>query len=140
MRKPWAVSLYLLLSIAAASGTQREGSPGDQYLGTWAGTWEMPGVSSGGFELTLEKNTEGAMSGRVSVTGDPTYKAVLKTLSFDGAKLAARYDFPPDERAEVHLAATFDGSSASGSWSLREKANSGTEVASGTWKVKKKAS
>jgi hypothetical protein len=38
----------------------------------------------------------------------------------------------------VQLAATFDGNSATGTWSLREKGNSGAEVASGTWTVKKK--
>ena len=94
-------------------------------------------AGSGGFELTLEKGKEGALAGAVSITGEPTYKAALKTVAFDGAKMTAKYDFPPDEAAEVVLAATFEGSSANGTWTVREKA-SGNEAFSGSWTVKRK--
>jgi hypothetical protein len=127
----------LVVLLGTTDPSAQQGSSGEQYVGTWAGTWEMPGAGSGGFELTLEKDKDGAVIGNVAVTGDPAYKASIKTLSFDGPKMTARYDFPPDDRAEVHLAATFDGGGANGTWSLREKAGS-TEVASGTWTVKKK--
>jgi hypothetical protein len=63
--------------------------------------------------------------------------AGLKTLSFEGKKMNAKYDFTPDEAAEVILAGSFEGTVASGTWSLREK-SSGNEVASGSWKVAKK--
>lgn len=138
MHKRWVVWLWIVILGATCAAAQRgaEGSkPGEQFLGTWAGTWD--GSGSGGFELTLEKDKNGAVGGSVSVTGDPTYKATLKTLAFDGKKMIATYDFPPDPTGEVRLAATFDGVTATGTWSLREKAN-GNEVASGGWKVTKK--
>jgi hypothetical protein len=106
----------------------------EDLIGTWSGTWE--GAGSGGFELTLEKSNEGPMTGRVSVTGDPTYKATFKTLTFDGKKMTASYDFPPEETAEVVLAATFDGKKADGTWQVREKAN-GSVAFKGTWTVTK---
>ena len=139
MLQRWTLYSWLLLSAATGLAAD-QASSADPYLGTWIGSWEMPGAGSGSFELTLEKDTDGTVIGRVAVTGDPEYKATLRTVTFDGPKLIARYDFPPDERAEVQLTATFEGSSATGSWSLREKAGNGAEVASGTWTVKKKVS
>jgi len=105
-------------------------------MGTWSGTWDGAG-SSGGFELTLERDKDGALAVKVSVTGEPTYKATLKTVALEGGKMNAKYDFPPDDAAEVILAASFEGESATGTWSLREKAT-GNEVASGGWKVTRK--
>ena len=49
----------------------------------------------------------------------------------------AKYDFTHDVAAEVVLAASFEGSKATGTWSLHEKA-SGNEVASGTFSVTRK--
>ena len=123
---------------AMNSAAQRgaEGSAaGEQFVGTWAGTWD--GAGSGGIELTLEKGKGGAVIGKVSVTGEPTYQAAFKTLSFDDKKMTAKYDFPPDERSDVTLAASFDGNTAAGTWTLREKAND-AEVFSGTWTATKK--
>ena len=94
-------------------------------------------VSSGGFELILEKGKDDKLGGRVSVTGEPTYKAVLKTLAFDGKKMTATYDFPPDDRLEIALATTFDSTTAKGTWSARARDGSG-EVASGNWTVSRK--
>jgi hypothetical protein len=120
---------------SAAQGSQQ---PGEQYVGTWSGTWEGAG-SSGGFELTLEKDKDkkDAIGGRVSVTGEPAYQATLKTVAFEGQKMTASYDFTPEPSAEVRLACTFEGNAATGTWSVFEKA-SGNEVLSGTWSVKKK--
>jgi hypothetical protein len=106
----------------------------DDVVGTWTGTWD--GSGSGGFELMLEKAKDGALGGKVSVTGEPTYKATLKTASFDGKKLAATYDFPPDERAEVVLAGTLEAGTLKGTWTVRGKDGTG-DVASGGWTVKK---
>ena len=108
----------------------------ESFAGTWSGTWEGAG-SSGGFELTLEQAKDGPLIGKVSVTGEPTYKAVCKSLAFDGKKMTAKYDFTPDEQAEVVLAASFDGNKATGTWSLQAKAD-GSEIVSGTWTVTKK--
>jgi hypothetical protein len=109
-------------------------SVAQDYAGIWSGTWD--GAGTGGFELTLEKGTDGALGGKVSVTGEPTYKATLKTVKFDGAKMTATYDFPPDERAEVALSATFEGNTGKGTWTVRSK-DGGGEVASGGWTVKR---
>jgi hypothetical protein len=106
-----------------------------KFFGTWSGSWE--GNGTGGFELTLEKGKDGAPGGKVSVTGEPTYNATLKTLKVEGQKLTATYDFPPDDSLEVALTATFDGDTAKGTWSARGK-NGGSELATGTWTVKKK--
>ncbi len=102
--------------------------------GTWDGTWEGEG-QSGGFGVTLEAGKDGKPGGSVSVTGEPTYKATLKTLAFDGAKMTATYDFPPDPSATVTLGATFEGDTAKGTWALK---SSNLGNISGTWTVKKK--
>lgn len=126
------------MAIAPAALGQGQGTTtGEQFAGTWSGTWDsQDGSASGGFELTLEKGKDGVVGG-VSVTGEPTYKATFKSLSFDGTKMTARYDFPPDQRADVLLVASFEGNKATGTWSLREKSGD-TEVAAGTWTVTKK--
>jgi hypothetical protein len=133
-----ACAVLLILGAGGFAATQRggEGASPRQFYGTWTGTWDGAG-SSGGFELTLEEGREGAAAGRVSVTGEPTYKATLKTLAFDGKKLSAIYDFPPDDQMEVALAATFDDNTAKGTWLLRGK-NGGAEVVNGGWSVTKK--
>jgi hypothetical protein len=138
VRNRCCVWLWLVILGALCSAAQRgaEGSSsGEQFLGTWTGTRD--GSGSGGFELTLEKGKDVAVVGRVSVTGEPTYKATLKVLSFDGQKMSAKYDFPPEEGGEVLLEASFDGNTAKGTWSLREKSN-GNEVATGGWTVTRK--
>jgi len=138
VRNRFWVVLLLVAFGAIVSATQRgEGPPpGEQFVGTWSGSWEGAG-SSGGFELTLEKSKEGAVTGKVSVTGEPTYSATFKSLAFDGKKMTAKYDFTPDPANEVALDATFDGDKATGAWSLLDKA-SGSEVVSGSWSVSKK--
>ena len=139
MNKRTYLWIWLLLFGVVCSAAQRGAGaavPGEQFVGTWSGTWDSGG-SGGGFELTLEKNAEGLLTGRVSVTGEPTYQAVFKAVSFDGNKMTANYDFPPADGAEVVLASTFDDTRATGTWSLREKSNA-NEVAAGGWTVKKK--
>jgi hypothetical protein len=127
----------LLVGVAGTQAQQRgaEGAAASDLVGTWNGTWEGAG-SNGGFELTLEKGKDGAPAGRVAVTGEPAYKATIRTLAFEGKKMTATYDFPPDDTMEVVLTATFDGETAEGLWSARQKA--GGELASGTWTVSRK--
>ena len=139
VRKRGCVTLCLLFFSVICFGAQRgaEGSSnGEEFIAIWSGSWEGSG-SSGGFEVTLEKGKDGPVTGKVSVTGEPTYKADFKALSFEGKKMTAKYDFPPSELAEVVLVATFDGNTAKGTWSLRAKAD-GAEVVAGTWTVTKK--
>jgi len=137
MRTRTLVLFAAVVCAAVSIGAQESGKPGpEQYAGAWTGSWEGAGAS-GGFALTLEKPKDGPMTGKVAVTGEPSYEATLKTVSFDGAKMTAKYDFTPDPAAEVVLTATFDAKSATGAWSLLEKA-SGNEVVSGGWKVARK--
>ena len=94
----------VLVSHACSAPSSRQTRPSrrrrrTRTLGTWTGTWE--GSGSGGFELTLEKGADGALRGSVSVTGEPTYKATLKTVALEGAVLTATYYSTPDDRAEV---------------------------------------
>ena len=104
--------------------------------GKWSGTWDGAG-SGGGFELALEQLKDAPLTGKVAVTGEPEYTATLKSVAFEGKKMKATYDFPADPSAEVLLAASFEGNKASGTWTLRVKAD-GTEVASGNWTVTRK--
>ena len=134
------LSLWICLAVFAVTGAAQRGAestpPGEQFVGTWSGTWEGAG-GSGGFELVLEKAKDASVAGRVSVTGEPTYKATIKTLSFEGARMTARYDFPPDENLEVLLTATFEGNTSKGTWAAREK-GTGSDLATGTWTVTRK--
>jgi hypothetical protein len=132
------LTIGLMSLVAPAPGAAQSGSGGKsggdaaaakKYYGTWDGTWEGAG-QSGGFAVTLEAGKDGTPGGHVSVTGEPTYKATLKTLSFDGAKMTATYDFPPDPSVTVTLGATFEGATAKGTWAVGDL--------SGTWTVKKK--
>jgi hypothetical protein len=133
------VGLCVLILTVVCGAAQRDvgQSPASEpQLGTWSGSWEGGG-GSGGFELTLEHQKDAPISGNVSVTGDPEYKATLKTVSFDGRTMTATYDFPPNTEVEVILGATFDEESATGTWLAREKA-SANELAKGSWKVTRK--
>jgi hypothetical protein len=138
VRKNMCVWLWLVLlavACAAVPRAQDKGAPGEQFVGTWTGTWD--GAGTGGFTLTLQKGKDGAVAGRVAVTGEPTYETAIGTLSFDGAKMTAKYDFPEDATIEVVLTATFVDNKATGAWSARQKAG-GTEVAAGGWTVTRK--
>lgn len=119
---------------SAASSGGGDAAAAKKYYGTWSGTWEGGG-GSGGFDITLEAGKDGKPGGNVSVTGEPTYKATLKTLTFDGAKMTATYDFPPDPSVLVTLGATFEGDAAKGTWSVK---GGSIDPMSGTWAVKKK--
>ena len=137
VRNRCAVWLWLIIFGAICSAAQR-GTRGRHLNSFWEpGISIRDGAGTGGFELTLEKGKDNTVNGRVSVTGEPTYRATFKALSFDGKKMSATYDFPPDAGGEVVLAASFDGNTATGTWSLREKA-SGNEVAKGGWNVTRK--
>jgi len=109
---------------------------GEQYAGMWTGTYD--GSGTGRFEMTLDKSKDGAMTGEVNVTTDGgDYSAEFTSLSFDGAKMTAKYTFLLDASAEIVMTATFDKAEAKGTWSLRPKGQT-DEVASGGIAVTKK--
>ena len=135
MRRAFIICVAIAALAFVHAGARQSGAT--DFLGTWTGKWEAAGTgATGGFELTLEKGEADKIGGRVSVTGEPTYKAALKTVTFDGTKMTATYDFPPDPTIVIALEAKFDGNTANGTWSARQ-GGAQTEVASGTWTVKK---
>jgi hypothetical protein len=130
--------LVLALSwmASAAHVGARQASSGEQYAGLWAGTYD--GAGSGQFEMTLDKGQGGAMTGKVSVkTEGGDYTADLKSVTFEGAKMSAKYDFPLDPSAEIVMTATFDGAAGKGTWSMRPKGQT-DELAGGSITVTKK--
>jgi hypothetical protein len=109
---------------------------GDQHVGTWAGSWE--GGGTGRFDLTIERDATGALTGGVSVgTDQGDYVAKFKELSFDGGEMKAKYDFPLDTQAEVAISGTFEAAAAQGQWQLQPQGQD-QAFAGGTWTVKKK--
>ena len=133
------LGLLLLLVCAIASARSmnaRQAANADQYAGSWFGTYD--GAGTGQFEMTLVKAQDGAMTGKVDVTTEGgNYSADLKSVAFEGPKMTAKYDFPLDPSAEVIMTATFEGSAAKGTWSLRPKGQP-DELASGGIAVTKK--
>ena len=118
----------------AAKSSGGDAAAAKKHYGTWSGTWEGGG-GKGGIEVTFEGGKDGKPGGNVSVTGEPTYKATFKTLSFEGGKMTATYDFPPDPAVLVTLAGTFEDAAANGTWSVK---GGQMEPQGGTWTAKKK--
>jgi hypothetical protein len=135
-RQLFRSAMTLLVALAGLGLFTATGIAQEDYAGVWTGTWDSAGAGSGTFELTLEKK-DGGFGGKVAVTGEPSYNAALKTVKFEGTKMTATYDFPPDDRAEVALSATFEGGSAKGTWTVHAK-DGGSEVYAGGWNVKRK--
>jgi len=129
-RRQVSVGLVVLLGLVFGIGLRLHAAA--DYTGVWTGKWD--GSGSGDFVLTLEKTADGTLGGKVAVTGEPTYRATLKKVTFDGPQMSALYDFPPDDRAEVALSATFTGDHAKGTWVVRAKDGTAT-VASGGFNV-----
>jgi hypothetical protein len=139
MRKLRLMMAFVVL--ACAWGALQIGvataADGDQYVGTWKGTWEGGGAS-GRFDLTFARGSDGKIAASVSVGSDMgDYNAKFSTVSFSADKLAGAYDFPPDPQGEVTIAGSFDPKNASGTWSLGAKGQSGGQAFAGTWKVSK---
>jgi len=137
IRRMSAVLVLAVSCMASAARTDaRQASSGEQYAGMWTGTYD--GSGTGQFEMTLDKGQDGTMAGKISVTTEGgNYAADLKSVTFEGAKMTARYDFPLDPSAEVVMTATFEGTSGKGTWSLRAKGQT-DEIASGGIAVTKK--
>jgi hypothetical protein len=140
MRPPKiAVAAAVMLAIIWAAGQigVAAAAEGDQYVGTWKGTWEGAGAG-GRFDLTFTRGRDGKLAASVSVgtdTGD--YDAKFSTMTFTGDKLAGAYDYPPDPQGEVTITGSFEPKNAIGTWSLGAKGKPGGQAIAGTWKVTK---
>jgi hypothetical protein len=110
---------------------------GDQYVGTWKGTWEGAGAG-GRFDLTIARGSDGKLAASVSVGTDMgDYNAKFSKTTLIGEKLAGAYDYPPDPQGEVIITGSFDPKNATGTWSLGAKGQPGGQAIAGTWKVSK---
>jgi hypothetical protein len=71
MSTRYGVWMWLILfgALCAAAQGGDKPSSAEEFVGTWNGTWD--GAGTGGFELTLEKNEDGTLGGRISATGEP---------------------------------------------------------------------
>ncbi len=138
MRKQsWGIAVLVCVAAMWAGQSGIAADTASQYAGAWNGTWEGDGAG-GRFDLTLAAGSDGKLSGGVSVGQDAgDYTAQFSTVSIEGNKLKAKYDFPPDTQGEIVLTATFDGKNATGTWSLNPKGQEAS-MATGTWKVAKK--
>jgi hypothetical protein len=131
------MAVMLAVIWAAAQWGVALAADGDQYIGTWKGTWEGAGAG-GRFDLTLAKDSDGKLTASVSVgTDSGDYNAKFSTVKVTGDKLAGAYDYPPDPQGEVIITASFDGKNAIGTWSLGAKGRPGGQAIAGTWKVTK---
>jgi hypothetical protein len=138
--RPHKVAVVVLLLVglwAAAQIGVAFAADGDQYVGTWKGTWEGAGAG-GRFDLTFARGSDGKIAASVSVGTDMgDYNAKFSTVSVSGDKLAGAYDYPPDAQGEVTIAGSLDAKNATGTWSLGAKGQPGGQAIAGTWKVSK---
>jgi hypothetical protein len=134
----FAVIVLMIASIVAAVQLRAaSAAEGDQYIGTWKGTWEGAGAA-GRFDLTLARGSDGKLAASVSVGTDMgDYNAKFSTIAVAGEKLAGAYDYPPDPQGEVTITGSFDPKTAIGTWSLGAKGQPGGQAIAGTWKVTK---
>ncbi len=139
--RPRKIAVIMIVLLAAIWSAGRLGvavaAPGEQYLGTWKGTWEGAG-SGGRFDLTFAKGADGKLAASVSVgTDSGDYNANFSTVTLTGEKLAGAYDYPLDPQGEVTITGSFDPKTAVGTWSLGAKGQPGGQAIAGTWKVTK---
>jgi hypothetical protein len=122
---------------ACASTNIATAADGDSLVGIWKGGWEGAG-SSGRFDLTFARGSDGKLTASVSVGSDMgDYNAKFSTLKPTGDKFTGAYDYPPDVQGEVTITGSFDPSTATGTWSLAGKGQPNPAMAAGTWKVSK---
>jgi hypothetical protein len=138
MRRFAVFALVMALTLwSAARFDVAAAADGDQYVGTWKGSWEGGGAT-GRFDLTLVRDGEGKIIASVSVGTDMgDYNAKFSSVTLTVDKLTGAYDYPPDPQGEVTIVGSFDPKNATGTWSLGAKGQSGGQSFAGTWKVSK---
>jgi hypothetical protein len=137
LQKVAVVALILAGVFAALQFGLAVAAEGDQYVGTWKGTWEGAGAG-GRFDLTFARGSDGKLAASVSVGTDMgDYNAKFSKMTLTGDKLAGAYDYPPDPQGEVIVTGSFDPKNATGTWSLGAKGQPGGQAIAGTWKVSK---
>ncbi len=135
--------VLLLLAVLGLGAHTRPASAadGDQYLGKWNGTYRGENAL-GRFVLTLERGSDGTLTGSITVSDDAggaaDYTSTLKSAAFAGNSFSAAYEPPGDGQTEVSLKGVFNPTGADGDWSVNAKAQpAAAALAMGTWKVVK---
>jgi hypothetical protein len=129
MRKNLLVLVGVACLYTAAGAAQAKATEKD-LIGTWAGKYV--GTSSGSYEMTINRDAEGKLSGSVSPKpddGEP-YTTPFNTIKFADGK-ATMTCFDPPGNVEITVEATLEGSSLKGTYVVRAKAD-GSEVERGT--------
>lgn len=136
MRKSLFVMLSLLCFCLASLAHAQQATSEKNLVGAWAGSWG--GGSSGSFEMTITKDTDGKLGGSITPKpeGGESYTASFKSVALAEGKVTMKLADPSDE-AEITLEATLDGSALKGTYSVRVKAD-GSEVDRGTITASKK--
>lgn len=134
-----AVLLLLVGVCAGVLAPASRAGDGDQYLGTWPGSWTGADGASGHFQLELERGGDGKLTGSIAVTqdggGGSDYTSKLKKAAFEGDRFTAAYE-PPDGQSEIQMKGIFGSKGGDGEWSLGAKDQpSSPAVASGAWKI-----
>jgi hypothetical protein len=122
---------------AAVAAAQAPKATEKDLIGTWAGKYT--GTSSGSYEMTINRDAEGKLSGSVSPKpddGEP-YTTPFNTIKFADGK-ATLTCFDPPGQIEITVEATLEGSSLTGTYVVRAKAD-GSEVERGTLTGTKKS-
>jgi hypothetical protein len=132
-------SLFVILSLLCfcLAGLAQEQTASEKNLvGAWAGAWD--GGSSGTFEMTITKDADGKLGGRITPKpeGGESYTASFKSVALADGKVILKVAIPGDE-GEVTVEATLDGSVLKGTYSVRAKED-GREVDTGTFTATKK--
>jgi hypothetical protein len=124
------VGFVMAVTLALASVS----ASSDRFVGQWTGTYV--GDDTGQLTITLSRDADGRPTGGISAARDQggRYELPFKSVSFDGDRMTAKYDWP--EGGEVTHEGTFGEDEAEGTWSFADP--SGT-TAGGTWKVSRKA-
>jgi hypothetical protein len=125
------------LYVAAAAAAQAQKATEKDLIGTWAGKYA--GTSSGSYEMTINRDAEGKLSGSVSPKpddGEP-YTSPFNSVTFaDGKAMMTLFD--PPGNVEITVEVTLEGASLKGTYVVRAKAD-GSEVERGSLTGTKKA-
>jgi uncharacterized membrane protein len=133
-------SLFMMVSILCcclAAIAQAQQNSGDKTLvGAWAGAWT--GGSNGTFEMTVTKEADGKLGGKITPKreGGESYTVPFNSVAMAESKVTLKLSDPNGE-ADITLELTLEGSAMKGKYSVRIKAD-GNEVESGAITANKK--
>ncbi|PYP84692.1 MAG: hypothetical protein DMF61_18900 [Blastocatellia bacterium AA13] len=123
-------------SLARPINLQGDAKKSGDVVGVWLGSWE--GDSSGKFELTITKGTDGKLAASMLTTPSdgPGFTAKFKSIEVSGNKFTGKFEDPTDENTQIGLDGTIDSSIIKGTWEVQSK--QGEKMGGGVWQAKKK--